>query len=247
MRGGLEERTAADGDDAAVARRCAVALADLDRAQLSTIHAFGQGLLRTMAAEAGIDPEMTALDQLAAERRFDERWRAALERVDPDGAEGRALDRALGRGLTLRGLRELAAALMEREDIAAAILAEPPSAPAPEWHVIPSLRDRLTALPLESVAEEDACLRHIEDLLELIDDTTAADEWERDTRLAGAAPVCERKLARTGNRTNWRGDARGPGRRARRGGGGRRGARGRAAGLRAPRRSRASCPGSRGS
>ena len=163
-------------------------------------------MLRTLAAEAGIDPEMTVLDQLAADRRFDERWRAALERVDADGPDGAALDRALSRGLTLKGLRELAVALMEREDVAAWILANPPTPPPPRWEEIAPLRDRLTALPLETVAEDDACLRHIEDLLDLIDATAPTDGWERDAALAGAGPLCAKKLSKTGNRPNWRGD-----------------------------------------
>ncbi len=147
VRDGLEERAAAPDADPAVAERCRTALGDLDRAQLSTIHSFGQGLLRTLAAEAGIDPDMTVLDQLTAERRFEERWRAALEEVDADGAEGRALDVALGRGLTLAGLRTLAMRLAEREDIAALLLASPPSAPAPDWEELAGLRAALAGAP----------------------------------------------------------------------------------------------------
>src|SRR5690606_10131717 len=82
VRAALEKRVAAPAD-LIEAGRCEAALAGLDRAQLSTIHAFGQSLLRAFAAEAGVDPELTVLDELAEERRFDERWRAALERMDP--------------------------------------------------------------------------------------------------------------------------------------------------------------------
>ncbi len=48
------------------------------------------------------------------------------------------------------------------------------------------------------MAEEDACLRHIEDLLDLIDATAPADGWERDAALAGAGPLCAKKVQRIG-------------------------------------------------
>ncbi len=115
---GLEERAAEDPDPR-VAELCATALSDLDRAQLSTIHAFGQSLLRTLAAEAGIDP---GDDRARPARRRPALRRALARRAGArrsDGPDGPALDRALSRGLTLKGLRELAVALMEREDIAA--------------------------------------------------------------------------------------------------------------------------------
>lgn len=78
VRSGLEEAAAAAAD-LIVHGRCQTALEGLDRAQLSTIHSFAQGLLRAYAAEAGVDPELTVLDDLAAGLRFEERWRAALE------------------------------------------------------------------------------------------------------------------------------------------------------------------------
>ncbi len=53
VRGELERTPTDDPDGADLVRK---ALASLDRAQISTIHAFGQGLLRAFAAEAGIDP-----------------------------------------------------------------------------------------------------------------------------------------------------------------------------------------------
>ena len=136
VRTGLDIRIADPESSGAVRDRCRVARDDLDRAQVSTIHAFGQSLLRSLCAEAGIDPEIAVLDQLTAERRFEERWRAALERVDPAGDDGVAIDRALGLGLRIKDLRRLGEALTERADIAARILAEPPAAPAPEWDVL---------------------------------------------------------------------------------------------------------------
>ena len=72
-----------DGDSADL---IAAALAGLDRAPISTIHAFALSLLRIFAAEAGIDPAFEVQDEVAAERRFEERWRTYLEGLVNDPA-----------------------------------------------------------------------------------------------------------------------------------------------------------------
>ena len=73
VRAGLEAARKQRPEDAAAIEQ---ALASLDRAQISTIHSFCQGLLYSFAAEAGIDPSFRVQDEVMAERRFQERWRA---------------------------------------------------------------------------------------------------------------------------------------------------------------------------
>ena len=209
VRTGLDERLADPATAPAVRDRCEVARDDLERAQLSTIHAFGQALLRSMCAEAGIDPEITVLDQLTAERRFEERWRAALERVDPAGDDGVAIDRALGLGLRIKDLRRLGEALTERADIAERILAEPPVAPAPDWSGLAGWRRRLVALGADHVPGDDKLL------------LTSIDLWGSSTaswpRGMGAANVltarrrgCAGEATRIGQQgTGRRGSGRG--------------------------------------
>ncbi|HTI34801.1 MAG TPA: UvrD-helicase domain-containing protein, partial [Miltoncostaea sp.] len=167
VRTGLDDRIADPATGEEVRERYRVARDDLDRAQLSTIHAFGQALLRSLCAEAGIDPEIAVLDQLTADRRFEERWRAALEEVDPAADDGRAIDRALGLGLRIKDLKRLGEALTERADIAARILRDPPAAPAPDWSVLADHHDRLRGLPLDRVLGDDKLLAHIGELLVL--------------------------------------------------------------------------------
>ena len=206
VRSGLEEAQAHAGN-LIVSGLCQTALDGLDRAQLSTIHSFAQGLLRAYAAEAGVDPELTVLDDLAAGLRFDERWRAALEGMDPASPAGRAIDRALGLGLRIDGLRTLARRLQERADIAAAVVADPPSAPAPDWRALPDLRAAVAGVPLGRVVGDDACLAHLVDLAGALDDLLAADGLDREAVLAGTASLHDKKCTRLGNQANWTGAA----------------------------------------
>ena len=213
VRTGLDERLADPATAPAVRDRCEVARDDLERAQLSTIHAFGQALLRSMCAEAGIDPEITVLDQLTAERRFEERWRAALERVDPAGDDGVAIDRALGLGLRIKDLRRLGEALTERADIAERILAEPPVAPAPDWSAAGRLaspsswRSAWTACRATTAA---CCTSST--LMGVLDALMACGGWERDERAPyGDGDVREEAgERRTGRELGWRGSDRRP-------------------------------------
>ena len=202
VRSGLEE-----GELAAVdlfeSGRFRAAIEGLDRAQLSTIHSFAQTLLRAFAAEAGVDPELTVLDELAAGLRFEERWRAALEGIDPDHPDGEAIDRALGLGLTAGGLRTLAVRLQQRADLAAEIVADPPSPAGSDWSVLPDLRARIATLPLDGVAGDDACLGLLTDLAGSLDRLLAADGAARDAALAGDAGLHDRKCGRLGAKPNW--------------------------------------------
>ncbi len=203
VRSGLEEAVRLGAGDLIVSELCRRALDGLDRARLSTIHSFAQSLLRAYAAEAGVDPELTVLDDLASELRFDERWRAAMERIDPAEPAGRAIDRALGLGLRIEGLRGLARRLQERADIAAEIVAAPPSCPAPDWSALAAVRDALGAVPLHPVADGDRCLALILELIAALDALLSGDELDRETTLAATAHLHGRKCGNLGNLRNW--------------------------------------------
>jgi ATP-dependent helicase/nuclease subunit A len=204
VRAELDRRVAEDGSPVA-RERCRVAREALDRAQLSTIHAFGQTLLRSLAAEARIDPELTVLDELTAERRFEERWRAAIERIDPDGPEGRALDRALGLGLDPGDLRTLGRHLAEREDIAERIAPGPPPCRPPEWGAVAELLAEVRELPLGAVTGDDPLQDHLLAVLDLLEELSAAGPEERGPRLVAAAVVATRKMDRRGAASRWGG------------------------------------------
>jgi hypothetical protein len=80
------------------------ALGSLDRAQISTIHAFALNVLRPLAAESGIDPSFEVRDEVAGERRFQERWRSFLEDAGLESDTRDLVSRVLSLGLTTRDL-----------------------------------------------------------------------------------------------------------------------------------------------
>src|SRR5438445_5486686 len=96
VRGGLETAMLAQPQKADL---IAVALASLDRAQISTIHAFCQAIVRTYAPEAGVDPDFDVQDELMTTRRMQERWRRYLEELGDDVEARQVIDRLPSLGM----------------------------------------------------------------------------------------------------------------------------------------------------
>jgi len=92
------------------------ALEEIDRANISTIHAFCAGLLRERPADAAVDPEFEVLDQVQADLLFDqcwERWMGEQVRACPNALVEilRAGVRIGDGGPRSSGLKALAATL----------------------------------------------------------------------------------------------------------------------------------------
>ena len=103
----LTERAGA-GDD-----RCREQLLKLDRANISTLHAFCSDFLRTNFESAGVDPAFRILDDAVDARLRDEALDGALEEAYAAGGEALlALD--YGRGP--KGVRAAAELLLKRMD-----------------------------------------------------------------------------------------------------------------------------------
>ncbi len=75
VRTGLDLKAAEAGLRESHQARLRTALDSLDRAHISTIHAFCQDVLRQFAPELGIDPAFEVQDEVLADRRFEESWR----------------------------------------------------------------------------------------------------------------------------------------------------------------------------
>ncbi len=188
VRAGLEGAAHGEG-----LPRATEALASLDRAQISTIHAFSQTLLRSFAAEAGIDPSFRVLDEVMADRRLQERWRSYLESLAADEDAKSRVQRALALGLASQDMERLAAELSAQASLAARLAESPLQAPVPTWPDLGGMDDELSELPLGAAPREDPLRQRVEGLLSLLRDLRQADAEEREAVLAaGVKHLTER-------------------------------------------------------
>ncbi len=180
------------------------ALEALDRARISTIHAFCQDLLYLFAAEAGVDPSFEVQDEVKAARRFNDRWRAYLEGLSDDEAAAASIDRALGLGLTTGDLEALAAGLTSRAELVSLLAQSLPDADAPDWNVLSQYQASLDELAPERVPETDQLRLRIETMASVIGELTR-DPAEREVVLASATGVMGWTFGRCGNAATWGG------------------------------------------
>ena len=173
----LEEVTRADPLDAAVAL-ARQALHDIDAAPIHTIHGFARSVLALHPIEAGLPPEITLRDEIAASVAFDERWRSFLEQLLADGCGDPAVERSLVVGATLGltpgHLRSIARALQSDWDRArdasfapqdppavdlSGLLAEVENVLALRSRVLPGREDDLAYRATKVVESHAAALR----------------------------------------------------------------------------------------
>ncbi len=200
VRAALEEALTEFPDRAPVIQ---TALDALDRAQISTIHAFGMAQLRFFAAEAGIDPDFRVLDELQTDRRLQERWRVYLEGLAGDKEAVAAIDRALALGLTTRDIAKLARDLASRPELAARLEERPPDPGPADWPDVGKMQRQLEALPLASVAEGDSLRRRVEGLLALVR-RMMREGADRESMLASGYGVLSQKWG-IGRQDDWGG------------------------------------------
>src|SRR5262249_30032358 len=138
------------------------------------------------------------IDEVTAARRFQQRWREALEHLGEDSAARPAFARALRLGMTPDAIETLARDLWLRPDIADIARAMPGSGPA-GWPDLQGALDGLRALPIDDKPADDPLgwrLRKLRDLLEVL---VAAGDGEREALLAGGG-MFEMKFNRSSQR-----------------------------------------------
>jgi ATP-dependent helicase/nuclease subunit A len=203
VRGGLETEMLAQPQKADVT---SVALASLDRAQISTIHAFCQAIVRTYAPEAGVDPDFDVQDELMTTRRMQERWRRYLEELGDDEEARQVIDRLLSLGMRVGELEQLALGLAHRGELAEILTAHQLTAPEPTWPDLERMAAHLRSLGLETVTAGDRLLERIENVLGVIEAIVARPDNEREELLAAGALALVNTLK--GSVSHWSGAAR---------------------------------------
>ena len=109
IRAELEKASGDDQREQVERDRCHQGIADLDQADISTLHSFAGGLLRERPLEAGLPPSFETSDEILAGIKFEEEWRDWLDRhLDGETDLAPQLALALTLGLTLNHLRTIA-------------------------------------------------------------------------------------------------------------------------------------------
>ena len=111
IRAELEKASGDDQRDQPERDRCFQGIADLDQADISTLHSFAGNLLRERPLEAGLPPSFETSDEILAGIKFEDEWSAWLDRhLDGESDLAPHLALALTLGLTLTHLRTIAQA-----------------------------------------------------------------------------------------------------------------------------------------
>jgi ATP-dependent helicase/nuclease subunit A len=208
LRERLEKARADAGRPADERARAARALESLERAQVSTIHAFCQALLQERPLECGVAPGFRVIDESQADALFTEAWDEwlieRLDQADPVLAEAVREQipltgyRGAGEATSLRGL---ARSLLWERDLAPLLAAERPD---PE-------RWRDTLLEKAAAARALRAFGVAGDLLH--DDLLSLETFAETCRGLTGAALRDRMLEMPrlkpdrGRRASWRGTA----------------------------------------
>lgn len=168
----------------------------LERAQLSTVHAFCAALLRERPVEARVDPSFTVLDQLAVRLLRTEVWQEWLAQEMDHGPD--ILKQALRSGLTLAHLETLRDFAVEQRDclyLAPAVVASS----QPEFRtLLVRCMAQLSTLRASCVNVADRALAQITALAALLPAGEDDRQWHRLLLHELSIDI------RAGMRANWR-------------------------------------------
>src|SRR4051794_11080286 len=192
------------------------AVAEVDDAVISTLHAFAQRILMEHPLEARLPPTVEVLDEIQAGLAFEQRWGAFLDQLLGDERYADVVLRGMATGLRWdavehigRGLGDHWDRLEEPSGGAEAATAEStavdgPAATRPAVSATAVLTPLARALDAadECIVENDRLRTHLEAVVPLAARLAAAtDELEILHLLAGAKLDCNQ-----GRKDNWRCD-----------------------------------------
>ena len=194
--------------DAAGRTRARTALDDLDRATISTLHAFAQRLLLSAPVEAGLPPQVEVHDEISSALRTDDRWARFVDRLLADDELEVPLLAGLALGISVDHLAAMAATfnqnwdLLEDLDLAderALVVDE--AAVTISFEPLVAAAARIGALAGSCTDPDDLLLRWIEDDMPavLAPLRAAADDPYTSLQAAASKP----KMTSNGRAANW--------------------------------------------
>lgn len=168
--------------------RCAVAVRDLDRSSIQTLHSFAGSILGERPLEAGLPPGFQTRDAIQADIAFDERWKEWLDDALDDPQAQEALRPTLEQGLQLGQMREIADAFHQNYDLIADASFDVPPMPSPAAPLLDA-RDELERLSAFSKFDDDVLLAHVRGVLALAAQVERADASEAYRVLAQSPKI----------------------------------------------------------
>jgi ATP-dependent helicase/nuclease subunit A len=151
-------------------RRCRVAVDQLDRAAIGTLHSFAQRILTEHPVEAGLPPRVEVLDEVSSSVEFERRWATFRDELLAEPGLERTLLLLLACGVKASALRSLAQAFDDNWDLVAERVPETAPEPPPVCALL-----HAALAPIDNVcAQRDHCTKPGSDrLLERLDTLAA--------------------------------------------------------------------------
>ncbi len=126
------ERRSRESADPEEVRRCLAALADADRAAITTLHGFASRILGEFAVAAKLPPRIEVLDELSSQLAAEDRWQQFVDEIYDGGNHDALLTRAILLEIALEpqylfqpSMREVAAELNQNWDLLGPLAAQP--------------------------------------------------------------------------------------------------------------------------
>jgi len=196
------ETLAAGEEDPAAAERIAAALAGMDDAAFTTLHAFAQRLLAEHPLEAGLPPRVEVLPEAEELAAFERRWDRFLGELLDDRAAAGLVRRAFDLGVRVGALREVAQGLSDDLE-RVGLLAAGQDLPVPDTGGLRAALADALALRARCADDADGLAVHLDGPVTALAQALAGPGDTDDVvrLLAEAPPLASGR----GNRSSWDG------------------------------------------
>ncbi len=200
VRDRLETLAATEGDPAG---RIGAALAGMDDAAFTTLHAFAQRLLAEHPLEAGLPPRVEILPEAEEHAAFERRWDRFLGELLDDPAAAGLVRRASDLGFRVGALREVAQGLSDDLE-RVGLLAAGQDLPVPDTARLRAALADALALRARCTDAADGLAAHLDGPVSVLAQGLAAPGDADDVvRLLVDAPS---PTSSRGNQASWNGD-----------------------------------------
>ncbi len=200
VRDRLETLAATEGDPAG---RIGAALAGMDDAAFTTLHAFAQRLLAEHPLEAGLPPRVEILPEAEEHAAFERRWDRFLGELLDDPAAAGLVRRASDLGFRVGALREVAQGLSDDLE-RVGLLAAGQDLPVPDTARLRAALADALALRARCTDAADGLAAHLDGPVSVLAQGLAAPGDADDVvRLLVDAPSL---TSSRGNQASWNGD-----------------------------------------